>query len=136
MGDAGEGLIDADSRIQERLEELESARAARRDEAPRNPEALREAETLRLARTELERQLTATSHERRRAPRGSRSASRDGAATSADSGSGTAMSSAGIFAINAQTTGLSLSHTIIFKSLPKKCSGYKGLSTRFPRTEV
>jgi chromosome segregation ATPase len=67
MGDAGEGLIDADSRIQERLEELESARAARRDEAPRNPEALREAETLRLARAELERQISATAHERRRA---------------------------------------------------------------------
>ncbi len=67
MGDAGEGLIDADSRIQERLEELESERAAKRQSAPKNPEAQREAETLRLARAELQRQLDATGHERRRA---------------------------------------------------------------------
>jgi len=67
MGDAGEGLIDADSRIQERLEELESARAEKRNAVPKNPEAVREAETLRLARAELQRQLDATSHERRRA---------------------------------------------------------------------
>ena len=67
MGDAGEGLIDADSRIQERLEELESERASKRQAAPKNPEALREAETLRLARAELQRQLDATTHERRRA---------------------------------------------------------------------
>jgi len=67
MGDAGEGLIDADSRIQERLEELESERASKRQAAPKNPEAQREAETLRLARAELQRQLDATTHERRRA---------------------------------------------------------------------
>jgi hypothetical protein len=67
MGDAGEGLIDADSRIQERLEDLEREREERRGPAVKNPEAAREVESLRLARVELERQLTTTSHERRRA---------------------------------------------------------------------
>jgi len=67
MGDAGEGLIDADSRIQERMEELERERAHKRARLAGNPEVLRELESLRLARTELERQLAATVHERRRA---------------------------------------------------------------------
>jgi len=67
MGDAGEGLIDADARIQERMEELERDRARSRAGAVRNPEIRRELESLRLARTELERQLAATSHEARRA---------------------------------------------------------------------
>ena len=67
MGDAGEGLIDADSRIQERMEELERERAKSQVRDVRDPEALRQLESLRLARTELERQLTATGHERRRA---------------------------------------------------------------------
>ena len=66
MGDAGEGLIDAESRIQERMEELQRERAARHVPVVANPEKLREIETLRLARTELERQLSATTHERRR----------------------------------------------------------------------
>jgi len=67
MGDAGEGLIDADSRIQERLEELERERTAKQAPAVRNPELERVLESLRLARTELERQLAATTHERRKA---------------------------------------------------------------------
>ncbi len=66
MGDAGEGLIDADSRIQERMEELERERAKAQVRDVRDPEAVRQLESLRLARTELERQLSATSHERRR----------------------------------------------------------------------
>jgi hypothetical protein len=68
MGDAGEGLIDADARIQERMEELERDRAkAKAARDPRDPEQVRALESLRLARTELEGQLAATSHERRRA---------------------------------------------------------------------
>jgi len=67
MGDAGEGLIDADSRIQERMEELERERAERRARDGRDPAPVRERESLRLARADLERQLAATSHERRRA---------------------------------------------------------------------
>ena len=67
MGDVGEGLIDQDSRIQERMEELERERATRRVGSVRDPELARALESLRLARTELEAQLTATTHERRRA---------------------------------------------------------------------
>ena len=67
MGDAGEGLIDQDSRIQERMEELERERATRRGPSVRDPELVRALESLRLARTELEAQLAATTHDRRRA---------------------------------------------------------------------
>lgn len=67
MGDAGEGLIDADSRIQERMEELERERANARGRTVRNPEQVEALESLRLARTELERQLNAATHEGRRA---------------------------------------------------------------------
>jgi hypothetical protein len=67
MGDAGEGLIDADSRIQERLEDLERERDERRGPAAvKNPERAREVESLRLARIELKRQLDTTTHDRRR----------------------------------------------------------------------
>jgi septal ring factor EnvC (AmiA/AmiB activator) len=67
MGDAGEGLIDADSRIHERMEEIARERQTMRSTDVRNPEQVRTLESLRLARTELERQLEATTHERRRA---------------------------------------------------------------------
>jgi hypothetical protein len=67
MGDAGEGLIDADARIQERMEELERERAQTRRRDVRDPEQVRALESLRLARTELERQLAATTHTGRRA---------------------------------------------------------------------
>jgi hypothetical protein len=67
MGDAGEGLIDADSRIQERMEEIARERTKMRSADVRNPEQVRALESLRLAKTELERQLEATTHERRRA---------------------------------------------------------------------
>ena len=66
MGDAGEGLIDADSRIQERIEELERERTQLRRKAVHDPEKVRALESLRLARKELEGQLAATTHERRR----------------------------------------------------------------------
>jgi hypothetical protein len=68
MGDAGEGLIDADARIQERMEELERERKQQRAAKPvRDPEKVQALESLRLARLELDRQLTATTNERRRA---------------------------------------------------------------------
>jgi hypothetical protein len=66
MGDAGEGLIDADSRIQERMEELQRERAQKQVRPAGDPERAQMMESLRLARTELERQLEATTHERRR----------------------------------------------------------------------
>ena len=68
MGDAGEGLIDADGRIQERMEELERERKQERTARPvRDPEKVQALESLRLARLELDRQLVATTNERRRA---------------------------------------------------------------------
>ncbi len=67
MGDAGEGLIDAESRIQERMDELARAKAEKRAEVVRDPEAVRELESLRLARTALQRQLDDATHDRRRA---------------------------------------------------------------------
>jgi len=67
MGDAGEGLVDSEARIQERRDEIERERAERNRTAPADPEAERAAESLRLARAELDRQLAATTHERRRA---------------------------------------------------------------------
>ena len=66
MGDSGEGLIDAEARIKERLEEIERERARKNNDDVRDPERVRALESLRLARTELERQLQATTHERRR----------------------------------------------------------------------
>ena len=66
MGDSGEGLIDQDSRIQERMEELERERAKAQLREVRDPERMRTLESLRLARTELARQLESTTHERRR----------------------------------------------------------------------
>jgi len=69
MGDAGEGLIDAESRIQERMEELERERSEARRRGVRSPAELRARESLaslKLARTELARQLDTTANERRR----------------------------------------------------------------------
>ena len=71
MSDAGEGLIDADARIQERMEELERERTAQlKKKEAKDPEKLRALESLRLARTELQRQLDATQHGARRAQLG------------------------------------------------------------------
>ena len=67
MGAAGEGLIDAESRIQERMEELERERAERSVGEVRDPEGQRVVESLKLARKEFERQLSLTTHEHRRA---------------------------------------------------------------------
>ena len=66
MGDAGEGLIDADARIQERMEELALSRAKGRKPAIRNPEQVRQLESLKLARAAAARQLEATTHEQRK----------------------------------------------------------------------
>ena len=66
MGDAGEALIDAESRIQERIEELAREREERSRPEMVNPEATRAIESLKLARIDLERQLGATSHDAHR----------------------------------------------------------------------
>ena len=62
MGDAGEGLVDSEARIQERQDDIERERAERGRTVAVDPEAHRVAESLRLARAELERQLAATTH--------------------------------------------------------------------------
>lgn len=67
MGDAGEGLVDSESRIQERQDEIARERAEKTIVDTRNPDAVKALESLRLARAELDRQLTATTHERRKA---------------------------------------------------------------------
>ena len=66
MGDAGEGLVDSESRIQERQDEIARERAEKTIVDTRNPEAVKALESLRLARAELDRQLAATTHERRK----------------------------------------------------------------------
>lgn len=67
MADAGEGLIDAQNRIQERMDEREEERTRRATmKAAHNPEQVRRAESLRLAYTELSRQLASTAHEARK----------------------------------------------------------------------
>jgi hypothetical protein len=67
MGDAGEGLIDADARLQERMDELEQERKkAKQGALLGDPEKLRQLESHRLARTELQRQFESTSHQARK----------------------------------------------------------------------
>jgi hypothetical protein len=63
MGDSGEGLVDAEARIQERMEEREADRRRRASgPTPVDPERAREIESLKLAKAELTRQAAATTH--------------------------------------------------------------------------
>ncbi len=67
MGDAGEGLVDAESRLAERMEEREQEkRKARSAAGSGNPELARQIESIRLARTETQRQLELTTHDARK----------------------------------------------------------------------
>ena len=67
MGDAGEGLVDAESRLAERMEEREQEkRKARQAGKGGDPERMRQMESLRLARTEMQRQLELTTHAARK----------------------------------------------------------------------
>jgi hypothetical protein len=66
MGDAGEGLIDADARIQERMEELQLSRAQARRPVVKNPEQVRALESLKLARKDMAAQLETTTRDARR----------------------------------------------------------------------
>jgi hypothetical protein len=67
MGDSGEGLIDSEARIQERMEELQRDRErARKSSTIRNPELARQLESLQLARKELLRSLEGTTHPARK----------------------------------------------------------------------
>jgi hypothetical protein len=63
MGDSGEGLVDAEARIQERMEEREADRRRTGGSVPVvDPEKVRERESLKLAKAELTRQASATTH--------------------------------------------------------------------------
>jgi len=66
MGDGAEGLVDAQARIQDRMDELEQRRRAGRRRPPRDPESARQLESLRLARADFERQASAATHPVRR----------------------------------------------------------------------
>jgi hypothetical protein len=67
MGDSGEGLVDASSRLQERMDEIQDSRRMTQQEKSRfDPERIRALESLRLARIDLERQLSMTVNEVRR----------------------------------------------------------------------
>ena len=67
MGDSGEGLIDNEARIQERMEELQRNRErARARPATANPELARKIESLELARKEITRALESVTHPARK----------------------------------------------------------------------
>src|SRR5207253_54468 len=66
MGDSGEGLIDTEGKIQERMEELQRNRERARKPAIKNPELTRQIESLQLARKEIVRSMESTTHEGRR----------------------------------------------------------------------
>ena len=67
MSDAGEALVDADARLQERMDERNAERRRRgvHSHLP-DPRKVREIESLKLARTELQRQAAATANALRR----------------------------------------------------------------------
>lgn len=58
MGDGAEGLVDAQARIQDRLDELEQARMFSR-RVVRNPDLEQRLQSLRLGRADLQRQIDA-----------------------------------------------------------------------------
>ena len=66
MGDSGEGLIDAEARIQERMEEMQASREQKRAPAKDDPERFLKLGSLNLVRTQLTRQLEVATHENRR----------------------------------------------------------------------
>ena len=67
MGDAGEGLVDAESRLAERMEEREEEKKrARQAGKGTDPERVRQVESLKLARVEMQRQLELATHQARK----------------------------------------------------------------------
>ena len=67
MGDSGEGLIDNEAKIQERMEELQRNREQARRPAVKNPELARQIESLELVRKEIIRALESATHPARKA---------------------------------------------------------------------
>ena len=67
MGDSGEGLVDNEARIQERMEELQQNRAQARKPTVKNAQLKQQIESLQLARKEMARSRENATHESRRA---------------------------------------------------------------------
>jgi hypothetical protein len=67
MGDSGEGLIDNEARIQERMEELQRNRELAHRPRVANPELARQLESLELARKEIIRAMESATHAARKA---------------------------------------------------------------------
>jgi hypothetical protein len=61
MSDAGEGLVDAEARLQEQMDAREHDRK-RRGPKVEDPEKHRAIESLKLARADMARQMEATTH--------------------------------------------------------------------------
>jgi hypothetical protein len=61
MSDSGEGLVDAEARLQEQIDAREQERQRRNAGPPKDPRKTRTIESLRLAKEDLTRQLTLTS---------------------------------------------------------------------------
>lgn len=66
MSDSGEGLVDAEARLQEQIEAREADRRRRSTGPVKDPEKVRATEALRLARTDLERQLQSATNDVRK----------------------------------------------------------------------
>ena len=66
MGDSGEGLIDNEARIQERMEELQRNRELAHRPTEANPDLARQIESLELARKEILRALQSVTHPARK----------------------------------------------------------------------
>lgn len=66
MGDAGEVLVDAEDRLQERLAEREQERERRTNTPPANPARQRKVTSLELAKAELQNQAGVTQNPLRR----------------------------------------------------------------------
>ena len=62
MSDSGEGLVDAEARLQEQIDAREAERQRRVAGPIKDPEKVRALESLRLARTDMQRQLDCVSH--------------------------------------------------------------------------
>lgn len=62
MSDSGEGLVDAEARLQEQIDAREAERQRRASGPVKDPEKVRALESLRLARTDLQRQLEQVAH--------------------------------------------------------------------------
>lgn len=67
MGDAGESLVDAESRIQERMDQLAADKAARANSVIVDAQAAERAYSKELVRASLRDQLAAATHPARRA---------------------------------------------------------------------